>query len=489
MRRTRSTASDPIIKILKGVTKQGYNIPQEYHEQIIQTTQEQIRVLLSKAPQPRSQYDSPETRSAVVLEYVLRKGIPTKEGKGAEFHLHVPLASFGKEIGHSKKTMTSVANGLRGYIDDSSLQPSNEASVAMGSSQGKGSSRLKKFLKLGSNDAKPKVTRTKPTGKPSTPLRKQMEDAKNIRSLSKHQKLKAENASAKQHRKLLPVRPIHMHELSIRLQSKLHDPDTCEKAATMLFLQLAKHIISNPELKTMGRRQMARAELTKNLRTYEASCFFVTAKEMEQGEGNLTLLDISSGIKDQIKDHPSRKARPNLKKRKKLIVSDFDSDDDENDTIITVDDIAGYLKELPSQVSSFLKDILPQVNTLRAAKKSVAEQQRNNTYANTGNLLDIPGKIDPDEVDTRSSRQALIDSIVHTVGEEDLKGAAVKDGTTGSIRSQVKPNNCSALYRNQDVFIAWKEGCLTNLVTPGEGRNDSICDEIMKKYLTAEEVA
>ena len=480
MRRTRSTASDPIIKILQGVTDQGYSIPKEYQEQIIQSTQEKIRILLSKAPQPRSQYDSPETRSAVVLEHVLRKGISSRKGKGAEFSLHVPLASFGKEIGHSKKTMTSVANALRGYIEDSNLQPSNNVSAAIGSTQGRGSARLKKFLKADNNHAKPKMMRTKPTGKPSTPLRKQMEDAKSNRALSKQQRLKAKNALAKQQQKLLPVRPIHMHELSIKLQSKLHDPDTCEKAATTMFLQLAKHIVSDPELKTVGRQKLARAELTHNLKMYEAACFYIAAKEMEQGEGNLTLLDLSSGIKDST----SRKGRPKLKNRRRLTVSDFDSDDDEHDTIITVEDMAGYLKELPSQVSSFLKDILPQVNKLRAAKRL------HKTNVNPGNKKGLLGKMKLDEGGTNSSRKALIDSIIQTVGDGDLEGTVMKDGiarldtSNGSIRSNVTPDNCKAFYKNQDAFSTWKEDCLKNLTTLGEARQVR-CNEIMKQYFTA----
>jgi len=480
MRHTRSAASNPIAVIIERIVTKGYDIPKEFHAQIIQTAQEKTRILLSKSPIPQCEFDSSETRNAVVLEYVLRKGISNRNGNGAEFNLNVPLAVLGKTIGHGAKRMLLISNTLKGSLEDSNSHPASNKSVAIGrSSLRSGSARLMKMLKAGgSKGAKPKPTKAARTGKPSSPLRKKMEDDKAARELSKRNSSKAKVFIAMQPQQLSPIRPLHMHEISIKLQSKLHDPNACEKAATTLFLQLAKHMTSGSDLINPSRKQMVRKDLTDNLKLYEASCFFIAAKEMEQGEGNVTSLDI------EINDNASRKTKPNIKKKRRLFTSDFDSDDDEYDNIITVEDIAGYLKEIPSSVSSFLKDILPKVRETRAAKKVDATQQNNTRekkkYENTkARKRDEP-----------SSRQTLIDSIVQTVGENvDRAGKTDCQGLMEleipSVQSQMPPSNLKAQYRNLERFNIWKEACLQKLILSGETRQDSIqkrCDEIMHQY-------
>ena len=485
MRRTRSEASDPVAHLIEVIVKKGLDIPEEFQGQIIQTVHEKTRILLSKSPSSQHQGDSTEIRYAVVLEYVLRKGISSRNGNGAQFNLNVPLEVLGKAIGHNKNKLLLISNTLNRFLEDSSSHPASMKSSAMGSSsRGSGSARIRKMLRArGSDGDNPKPTTAVPTGdgKPSASLRKRMEDDKAARELSKQSSSKEKVATTMQPQQLSPIRPLHMHEISIKLQSKLHDPNACERAATTLFLQLAKHILSDPDSDNPERKCIAIKDLTDNLKLYEASCFFIAAKEMEQGEGNVTLLDISI----EIKDDTSSKTKPIIKKRRRLVKSDFDSDDDEYENIITVEDIAGYLLEVPSNVSTFLKDILPKVREMRAAKITDAHQQHDKHYEKTLENTKYRKRDKP------SSRQTLIDSIVQTVGEEHLDGAGTDDDQglmeleSSSIRSQITPNNCKAQYRNRKGFKIWKEACLQKLIVSGETRQDSIqkrCDEIMRQY-------
>ena len=485
MRRTRSAASDPVAHLIEVIVKKGFDIPEEFQGQTIQTVHEKARILLSKSPISQYQLDSTEIRYAVVLEYVLRKGISisNRNGNSAQFNLNVPLADLGKTIGHSKKNMLLISNNLKGFLEDSNSHPASTKSSAIGSSsRGSGSARLSKFMRAGgSNGANPKPTTAAPTGngKPSASLQKELEDAKAARELSKQNASKGKVATAMQPQQLPPIRPLHMHEISIKLQSKLHDPNACERAATTLFLQLAKHILSDPDSYNPQRKCLARKDLKDNLKLYEASCFFIAAKEMEQGEGNVTSLDISI----ETKNVTSSKTKL-IKKIRRLVKSDFDSDDDEYENIITVEDIAGYLLEMPSNVSSFLKEILPKVREARAAKITDANQQNNNLDEKKSENTKSRKRDKP------SSRQTLIDSIVQTVGEEHLDraetdGQGVMELESSSMHSQMPPNNCKAQYRNRRGFNIWKEACLQKLIVSGETRQDSIqkrCDEIMHQY-------
>jgi hypothetical protein len=499
--RTRRTQADNISRILDAMTKRRIiEFPEEaFHVGITKKAQEKLRILNSKYPpnQPLCAGDSLAARSVIVLEFVLRKGIIQKDG-GSEFRVDVPLEILGKEVGCQKKEIENLAHVVRSHLEGkngSASRKYNETS--------KTSAKIKKMLGI-KNTAKPKASKAS-KGKPSAHLKKQMEAAKAKRALSKRTRttgissLSAQSSlqsnkvsDAANLQRIKPVEPFHLHELAMKLQSKSHDPDACEKKSKELFFALVKFKLSDAESKAYNRKIHARKDFGDNLGMYEASCFFIASKEMEQGRIGLRDIDVARSQPDT--------AIRNGRKRARVSRSGIDSDEEDNADTLTIEDVARVLRETPSELSKFLKDVLPIVERMRIARKEEIKRNKQNEFKmatrrrrSPRRSTSVPEERMPDAQVPKPKRRDFIDSIVRKIddNQEDESSAftrnepdSVKESSE-TIPPISPPQNRKALYEDQEAYDAWDDALFENLKRPEETREDMInrhFAEIIKRY-------
>jgi len=472
MARTRGEASDPIQKLLSDICLKDRQIPQEFHRIIVQKAQEKIRVLNAKVPHKVSANDTPDSRNAVVLEFILRKGITLRTGK--IYQEQVPFADFGREIGRSEKYLDSLSASLRSHLEQCSVpkganyQATSSTATAIkrrGIASGNASKRIQKLLKLdgkdGKGDDREPPSKRKYTGKPSTPIRKHIEAAKAARKSSKNPQLKSiitieHQITPEMTQSKNSIRPLRMHELSMKLQNKLHDPNACEKAATVLFLRLIKCMVNDPELKTLARKKSAIHEIEQNLKIYEGCCFFIAAKQIEKGE-DVDLADLK-----------------NTKKRK-IIQTEQNIHEEEENNGITVEEIALQLEEIPSQLSNFLVEIIPKVKEMNMSRKKDFKLGKQDDMASSNVST---SRSEGRSTDASLSRQEYID-IINSIERHDAEilfhdQETILDDANNISRvvKPIPPYNYLPRYRNLDAYNSWREKCLQSFMAASAGNTD-----------------
>ncbi len=525
MPRTRRTQYSDVALILDGITKRQYamdEIPETFHNDIIKKAQEKLRILNTKFPlqQPLCNGDSERSRSAIALEFVLRKGIVKKDGGGGlEFHANVPLHVLGREVGCEKKQIESLALLVRKHLEEKVDGARGTSRKNIGSNRA--STRIKKIMSKKNNNpsvAKPKVAKVSASkGKPSTPLRIQMEAAKAKRALSKQNpaiigagKIKSGISSSststsasrsspdaskkKSGAAMQPIKPIYFHNLAMKLQSKLHDPDTCEKKSKEIFYSLVEFKLTDSESKSHVRKTHIRRDIVDNLKMYEASCFFIASKEMEQGRVGLRDVILTENRLELPSAHPNKRKR----RRKGGAKEGIESDDEESGEVLTIEDVAGVLREIPTELSNFVKDLLPVVERMRAARKVETKRIKENEYKNQRQASNkrrgqkLRAQIEEGE-QPHPTRQHYLNTIVGNKIDESkdeepssfdvVDSEAVKDLSITPPMSP--PHNSTALYSNQEAYDLWENTMIEKLKQPGETREDMIIRhfaEILKRY-------
>lgn len=484
MARTRQESADPLQKLLLDICRKGFQIPPGFHRIIVQKAQEKIRLLHAKAPPKVSTNDTPESRNAVVLEFILRKGITLRTGESCQEQ--VPLADFGREIGRSEKRLNSLAASLRPHLEQQDgleipktanhqTTSSTRSTIKRGGvALGNASKRIQKLLKLdSSNDVKkggaippPPPPSRKYTGKPSTPLRKHIEATKAARKSRKNPQLAKSKVPIEDHmppeiiHRMNTLRPIRMHELSIKLQNKLHDPNACEKAATVLFLRLIKYLVNDPELRTLTRKKSAIYEIEQNLKMYEGSCFLIAAKEIEKGEtvdlGDFSNIHVGKyGNKQKLHNKKSQKKR-------KLSLTELDAQDDEEKYGITIEDIATQLGEIPSQVSKFLIEIIPTVKEMNLCGKIDFKSGKQDFVTSIPVSISEPKEMSNEASSARQECIEIMNSIQRINSQSFFHDQTCEDNTNenSDATKSIPPYNHLPHHRNLEAYNAWRAKCL-----------------------------
>lgn len=504
------TKSDAIGRILTVMTKRGIiDPPEDIHNEIVKRTHEICRVLDSKAPPNQSLCagDSPEARGAIALEFVLRKGFMTKDGY--EFIGDVPLDILGKEVGCRKADIENLANVARRFLEDTNRKgnapvvQSNNTGVG-GNRKGTGSNRILKLLakKQGiiSVSAKPKAKTVEKVynDKPSEKLQKQLDAGRVAKKARKANTGVGVgfNLNKNDGKTIEPVRPIHIHGLSIKLQSKLHDPNACDKAATTLFLQLFKYMISDAVTKTFRRKQNKRQDIADNLELYEACCFFIASKEKEQGSFDLKDLNLMKKQQQETGRNANGNNKEISQNSKSLSLMDTE-EEERNGEVLMIEDVAKLLKETPTVVSKFLKDVFPDIGRMRAARKKEMIQRNEKqiplahpTIRSTRTTKTTKRHINTPAIQVQQTRLDFIKNIVRNKNSEEEKERSdvtpvhpTPDSTVPLVVSP--PNNCGALYQNKDIFEKWQNSLFQELEQNGETREDVINRhfvDIMNKF-------
>lgn len=476
-RRTRrgvsAAASDPILKMLQTLVEQEHIAIQSQHLGLISAkVKEQIRYLDIKAPPKVSMYDNETARKAVAMENVLRKGIDVN---GTIIRHLLSFKVFESETAMKAENIEKLASAINMTLESRSGITAN---TGTNNNRAAGSARMmramqKKGIKVKEAVSKPKtlIGNNKITGKPSSKLQEQL---KILKSKAKSGKRTRSSAQEEENKELNLVRPVHMHEIAMKMQSKLHDPNACEKSATSLFIQLSKWLLQDPH-----KRRSARQDIEKYLKYYETSCFLIAAKEMDKGKGSVSFIDLSTMGKSS--KLLSRKKVSIHKNHKDPTMIDSDSENDEENTL-SINDVADYLNQRPSEFESFVKTIIPQVKDLRASQKDSENKQRQQVKEKV-NTHNAKSKRRKKSVDSKHDIMKNILQIDSLIEEESNSSNPVKEQENISYT----PHNCETNFLDLPSFDKWKQSRLQPFFENGRYIDNSEsfenrCMEIIEKY-------
>jgi hypothetical protein len=190
----------------------------------------------------------------------------------------------------------------------------------------------------------------------------------------------------------------------------------------------------------------------------------------------------------------------NGRKRARVSRSGIDSDEEDNADTLTIEDVARVLRETPSELSKFLKDVLPIVERMRIARKEEIKRNKQNEFKmatrrrrSPRRSTSVPEERMPDAQVPKPKRRDFIDSIVRKIddNQEDESSAftrnepdSVKESSE-TIPPISPPQNRKALYEDQEAYDAWDDALFENLKRPEETREDMInrhFAEIIKRY-------
>jgi len=356
---TRSLKSDTITQLLHKLPakyKTQISSNNNIKQQIITKTRESLRIIESKFPrQVLCKGDSSEARSAVILEYVLRQGIQLEDGKTSQ-SIRVPLDELGKIIGARKKDIERVgkavsvllihglesSTGERKTVNKSSIIDRKRKRNSMSSERNNNNhtdtsenvtrKAAKRDLLLSSKILKQSHQRqySATTGRMEIITSASTSTLKPTSTsiLTSSRQASALTAA-------FNIEPQHMHNLSMKLQAYLHDPNQIEIKSKELFQQYTTYKYKNESTKYT--RNAVMFDIQSNIKIYEGACFYIIVKEMEQG-----------GCDHD--DHNSYNHRINIHNEE----HDFEKE-------LTMDDI---VRELRIDHKSF-SDILQEVQNVR----------------------------------------------------------------------------------------------------------------------------
>jgi len=192
-----------------------------------------------------------------------------------------------------------------------------------------------------------------------------------------------------------------------------------------------------------------------------------------------------------------------------------------------VEDVALQLEEIPSQLSTFLAEILPKVKEMKNKARTAAVVEchqhsrkkvtssrissntnttRNNAHSSRQRRINIPSNIsyklgvdDNTTNDVTSFREEVLDppprrmlinnySIETSKSHDNCADLFLHDGTDWTVVQEddtqelPPPKNHVPRYRDQDSFKAWREKCFQRVIemTTNHSRRNNLDDAIEK---------
>ena len=127
-------------------------------------------------------------------------------------------------------------------------------------------------------------------------------------------------------------------------------------------------------IRSMVARRCMRDDIERNSKLYEASCFFIAAKEMEQGRVTLENITVMSTT-PLVHVQPALMQKGKKQGRGRYSLADMDSDAEEDEHVLSVVDVAAVLRETPLSLSEFLQDILPKISNMRVKRKDESQSK------------------------------------------------------------------------------------------------------------------
>ena len=259
-----AAAADPITRILVSPV-----LPPDVKAQLSDTAlrsriasrcNELLRQVRAKIGRHRTKYDTDEARAAVVLEFVLRTGLPDggrNSSTKAMTIKAVPLGVLAAQVGVRKEFAEDTQRAIGHYLNDA-------AEVVGGRRENKrsGSTHYNADACAGFGiSSSGGTSRHRNAGNESNVA---MATARGIVIRSLQQ-------------------PEIIRDLSISLGSMVEDTDGSARRGEALFESLGQHIMSNSTHKS--NQQALLSDLQRNKAAYEAACFYLSVNDAEGGSG------------------------------------------------------------------------------------------------------------------------------------------------------------------------------------------------------------
>lgn len=248
-----AAAADPITRILT-----SRFLPQDVRAQLSDEAlrkrisvrcNQLLRQMRAAAGIRLTRYDSNETRSAIVLEFVLRTGLPGDR----DWHNSVravPLDVLARQVGVKKEFAEDAQRALVHYLNDaakvvdadgrrSALDTSGGVGIGMSNNSRVGTSRN---AGIESNAAAMVLARDIVT-----------------RSLQQ---------------------PETIRDLSIRLGSMVEDGDGSARRGEALFETVVHHILDSTDIVKSSQKALL-SDIERNKASYEAACFYLSVNDSE----------------------------------------------------------------------------------------------------------------------------------------------------------------------------------------------------------------
>lgn len=255
-----AAAADPITRILVSPV-----LPPDVKAQLSDTAlrsriasrcNELLRQVRAKIGRHRTKYDTDEARAAVVLEFVLRTGLPDG-GRNSSIKAMtvkaVPLGVLAAQVGVRKEYAEDTQRAIGHYLNDA-------AEVVGGRRENKrsGSTHYNADACAGFGiSSSGGTSRHRNAGNESNVA---MATARGIVIRSLQQ-------------------PEIIRDLSISLGSMVEDTDGSARRGEALFESLGQHIMSNSTHKS--NQQALLSDLQRNKAAYEAACFYLSVNDAE----------------------------------------------------------------------------------------------------------------------------------------------------------------------------------------------------------------
>ena len=494
-------------------------------QRLITKTRETLRRLNSKTThgQRLCPADSEEARSAVVLQFVLRRGFSLDEStnnpsssssssarSAMSPSIRRPLSVLGKIVGIGRKDIEKVGKVCALYLEsmDYSSHQNNDCSShnrngkrLRGSSsihsrnndngrESSSASLLGKYsnvhernaarmISLGmkqrnsalakSNTNKHNITTTIPTSKRRTKRNNHHSIIPNsTNSFQKQTKKPSSLLSSK-----------HLSNLCMKLSSCLHDPNTIEIKSKLLWLNLITYKLQSSQqtinIKNKNNNNNTHLEnvifsdLHSHQTHYEGACFYVTVIDLEHG----TLF--SKNGKNYNNHNPNHCHNMN-----------HDDDDQQDEHVLSIEQIIHELRIDESIFSDILDEVITSVQCMGYRRYHCSGKHSN--YDDNGDddklIQDFNGQkhdsskdVDSDWSTNQSVIMSSLKKQTKISGDHEISTSRNPNQQTISrpYRRSIddidvnhhhhQPSNGKARYVNEKQFLEWKNSTISSLTS------------------------
>jgi len=410
----------------------SHEIPSCHHESIKSKANEITRLLNCKlhASQSLHSRDSLEARYAVALERVLRQGIQVS-GRGCNENIdkvtpsiRIPLKEIGKLVGLKNVDIKAIANAAEPYFDQI------ESDLAGGSITVRKCKRVRQPI------IHPYKTKTSDISS----LDYSLIPAIGGDGMKTSTKSTVESRQMKMITNDIKVPKRHVEEirqLSIKLQSKLHNPDTVTKLAESIYSQYVHNLRYKKWKQQMNNDRAINIDLERNLRKYIGAFFFISAKECEDG------------FLSAISDYDRRKTSL----MQSLCRDDKDGNELLSEETIRIDDVVNILRLEKSQFLQVLKAVLDNVRDINKIETFLPLQETQIKVSRASNRSEMHSDLFLKDHEHGST---IRNSPTHMIM---TKKRRIKSPSFNSTPSSIQQNK-EERYEFTEKIIKWRKRIL-----------------------------
>lgn len=256
-----AAAADPITRILTSPF-----LPQDVKSQLSDEAlrkrvrlrcNQLLRQMKAAAGINLTRHDTKETRSAIVLEFVLRTGLPDDRHEHNSFRA-VPLGVLASQVGVKKEFAEDTQRALVHYLNDAAAvvdgrQKTKRTGSALDNTTAYASGGV------GNGMSNSRVGTSRNAGIESN--KAAMAAARDIVTRSLQQ-------------------PETIRDLSIRLGSMVEDADGSARRGEALFETMVQNIFHSTDIDKNSQKALL-SDIERNKASYEAACFYLSVNDSE----------------------------------------------------------------------------------------------------------------------------------------------------------------------------------------------------------------